>query len=75
MDLAAFQGLLEQNGTDLDRWPDASRAAALEILAGSTEAREAYVAAFPGPADQPRAAEGDDALVERIMQAVARDVR
>lgn len=68
-----FQGLLEQCGTDLEAWPDGGGAAALELMAGSAEAREAYLAAFPGPSDRPHAGDADDALIERIMQAVARE--
>lgn len=77
MDLSTFQGLLARRGADLDAWPEADRAAALELLAGSDEAREAYLGVFPGPADRLRAdvegpeAEGD--IVERIMRAVGRD--
>jgi hypothetical protein len=72
MDLATFQGLLERCGTDLDAWPGASGAMALELMAGSAEARDVYLAAFPGPGDDaPR--DGQDELVERIMQAVVRD--
>jgi hypothetical protein len=45
---------------------------ALELMAGSAEARDVYLAAFPGPGDDaPR--DGQDELVERIMQAVVRD--
>ena len=73
MDLATFQGLLEQCGTNLDAWPNGSGAAALEFLAASDEAREVYLAAFPGPDDLAQAAAADDALVERILRAVAGD--
>lgn len=73
MDLATFQRLLEQCGTDLDAWPDGGGAAALEFMAASDEAREAYLAAFPGPADRQVEGGGADPLVERIMRAVAGD--
>ena len=72
MDLATFRGLLAQCGTDLDAWPGSNGAAAREFMAVSAAAREAYLAAFPGPADRHGDA-GDDALVERIMRAVAGD--
>ena len=73
MDLVTFQRLLEQCGTDLDAWPDGGGAAALELMAASIEAREAYLAAYPGSADRAFAEEADGALVERIMRAVADD--
>lgn len=72
MDLATFQGLLEQCGTDLETWPGGGGEAALELMASSAEARDAYLAAFPGPDDRPQAGGADDALVERIMRTVAR---
>lgn len=73
MDLPTFQRLLVQYGADLDAWPEASGAAALEFLAGSEEARDAYLAAFPNAADEARAQGDDHALVERIMGVVGRD--
>lgn len=73
MDLPTFRRLLAQYGTDLEAWPDSSGASALEFMAGSDEARDAYLAAFPGLSDQVRADRGDPALVERIMGAIARD--
>jgi len=73
MDLPTFRRLLAQYGTDLEAWPDSSGAGAVELMAGSDEARHAYLAAFPGPADHARADRDDPALVERIMGAIARD--
>jgi hypothetical protein len=75
MDLATFQGLLEQCGTDLETWPDGDGDAALELMASSAEARDAYLAAFPGPDDRPQTGDANDALVERIMQGVVRSGR
>ena len=73
MDLATFQGLLQQCGTDLDAWPGDSGAAALHLMAVSDAAREAYLAAFPGVGDRPVDEGAADPLVERIMRALAGD--
>lgn len=73
MDLATFRRHLAQCGTDLEAWPGDSGAAALELMAGSVEAREAWLAAFPDTSDLARVGRGDEALVERIMGLVARD--
>ena len=73
MDLATFRRLLDQCGTDLETWPDDGGAAALELLASSEEAREAYIAVFPGPADRACTDDDEAALVERIMGAITRD--
>jgi hypothetical protein len=73
MDLPTFRRLLAQHGAGLDAWPDNSGAAALELMASSGEARDAYLAAFPGPSDHARADGDDHALVERIMGAIGGD--
>jgi hypothetical protein len=72
MDLPTFRLLLELYGTALERWPDAGGDAALEFMASSAEAREAYLAAFSNATDSEGADDQDPALVERIMDAVAR---
>jgi hypothetical protein len=77
MDLAAFRHHLAQCGTDLEAWPDDSGAAALELMAGSVEARDAWLAAFSDASadtsENARVDGGDEALVERIMGLVAED--
>jgi len=39
MDVREFEDLIDRMGEDLSRWPDAQRAAALELLASSADAR------------------------------------
>jgi len=39
MDVGTFEDLIDRLGEDLSLWPDAQRAAALELLASSAEAR------------------------------------
>lgn len=73
MDLATFRRQLAQCGTDLEAWPGDSGAAALELMVGCQEAREAWLAAFADTSDGARVDGGDEALVERVMGLVARD--
>lgn len=73
MDLPTFRRLLAQCGVDLEAWPDASGGAALEFMAGSVEARDAYLAAFLDAPDHPGADGTDPALVERIMGVIGRE--
>lgn len=75
MDLPTFRRLLDQCGTDLETWPDLSGAAARELMAGCTEACEAYLSAFPDPNDRACGTGDESALVERIMDVVARERR
>ena len=42
MDVGAFEDLIDRLGEDLSLWPEAQRAAALELLASSADARVLY---------------------------------
>jgi|KBSSwiStaDraftv2_1062776.scaffolds.fasta_scaffold1497061_1 hypothetical protein len=42
MDVGTFEDLIDRLGEDLSLWPDAQRAAALELLASSADARVLY---------------------------------
>lgn len=75
MDLPTFRRLLAQCGADLEAWPDASAAAAVELMAGSVEARDAYLGVFLDASGHARGDGDDPALVERIMGVIGRDER
>lgn len=64
MGMAAFQALLEQYGAEPRRWPEALRAPARTLLAGSVEAR----------AEQHRAATLD-AMLDRLDMPAISDER
>ena len=73
MDVGAFEDLIDRLGEDLSLWPDAERAAALELLASSVEARalhdEARDAASASRRPPVRAPAG---LADRIIAAAGK---
>jgi hypothetical protein len=73
MDVSEFEDLIDRQGEDISRWPDAQRQAALDLLASSDDARrlldEARILRQALSAPPVRAPAG---LADRIAAAASR---